>query len=182
MVDNEAVSKQESGPHSQSRGGPERAAQRSLLVSLLTGGDGLPSARDRWIQLLTDASPEIRLRAETALLQALRELDAPPVAAAPAAPAPRRAEPIRTVDLPQYLPYKDPSEPWRHCRKCFGHDFWLNRAGEAHCKKCAPPLPEEPLEPWRLCRGCYGSTFWFDRAGSPICLRCSPPAPPGTAM
>ena len=152
---------------------------RDLLESLVQGGGGLPSARERWVTLLTDPSPEIRLKAEAILLEALRNIERPSSRSIDLRPA----ELLAPYEIPERAPRRrEPSEPWRHCRTCFGHDFWFNRAGEIFCRACAPPRSNVPSEPWRFCRACGGTEFWFEKRGAPNCVHCVPPAPAGTAM
>ncbi len=43
---------------------------KELIEALMLGGEGLPSARERWKKILEDESPDVRLRAEMFLHRA----------------------------------------------------------------------------------------------------------------
>lgn len=109
---------------------------RQLVHELVSGFDGLPAARERWVALLTDPSPSIRLQAESSLLALGLSLDGgAPGAVRVEAPTHRV---LREEFESTHTTWDDPSDPWRHCRECLGHEFWFDHRGEPRCARCHP--------------------------------------------
>jgi hypothetical protein len=104
-----------------------------LLDELVQGSAALPPARERWIALLTHRSPSVRLAAEVALMELVRSQPLVPEPSAPEPPAAR----VR-VKTPHHVPPFGFGEPKRHCRRCLGHDFWVDVEDRLHCDHCEP--------------------------------------------
>ena len=107
----------------------------SLLSWLSLGASDLPSERERWRRILTDPSPHIRLQAETFLFLALHPTGAPASVTTP---------PRSFVVLPPPTSVREPSEPWRHCARCYHSEFWFTFTGEPVCARCHPPQSPGP--------------------------------------
>jgi hypothetical protein len=115
---------------------------RQLVHELVGGFSGLPSARDRWVALLTDPSPSVRLQAERSLLSLGLSLGA--LTSAPSAPPLQVGETsshrvLREACESTHTTWDEPTDPWRHCRECLGDAFWFDAFGEPRCLSCHPP-------------------------------------------
>lgn len=110
----------------------------ALLSWLRRGASDLPSERERWRRLLTDPSPHIRLQAETFLFSALHPTQAPASVSSPSR---------SFVVLPPPRSVREPSEPWRHCARCYHSEFWFTFTGEAVCVRCRPPAVSASVAP-----------------------------------